>query len=93
MEITREENGARGRWVMRTPEGDEAELLYIRRDGALVAHHTETPPAFRGKGAAAALVERAVEDARASGERILPTCSYVAKKFHDHPEWRDVLAD
>ncbi len=92
MEIIREDDGRGGRWAMRTPGGDEAELLYLRRDGALVVHHTETPPAFRGRGAGAALVAKAVEDARASGERIAPACSFVAAKFREHPEWADVLA-
>ena len=55
-------------------------------------NHTFVPEVFRGTGVAAKLMTRAIEDARAEGFRIIPTCSYVAVQFRRHPEWADLKA-
>lgn len=51
-----------------------------------IAAHTVVPRAIGGRGVAAALVERLVEDARRQGFLIRPDCSYVARKFADNPD-------
>ena len=60
--------------------------------GVRVVTHTIVPSEIGGRGIAALLVERIVADAREEGFRIEPQCSYVAKKFDEHPEWADLLA-
>ena len=57
-----------------------------------VATHTIVPEVIGGRGVAARLVERLVSDARKHGFRIVPQCSYVAKKFDDNPDWSDLRA-
>ena len=47
--------------------------------------HTESHPALRGRGVAAALVEAAFAYARAEGLRVLPLCSYVRAWARRHP--------
>ncbi len=92
--IDRRDNGERGRYVglIAGIEG-EAELFFTRRSAALLsADHAEAPMSMRGTGAALALVERMVDDARSEGFKILPRCSYVRYQFGQHPEWADVLA-
>ena len=69
-----------------------AELTWQAHGGARIADHTFTPPEARGKGIAQALVEALIEDARADGFTIVPSCSYVAAQFRRHPEWADLLA-
>jgi len=69
-----------------------AELTWQAHGGARIADHTFTPPEARGKGIAQALVEALIEDARAQGFTIVPSCSYVAAQFRRHPEWADLLA-
>lgn len=93
--ITREDTDARhGRYVARIAEIDaEAELTFTRHGPDRVsADHTGAPEALRGTGAAAALVDAMVADARKSGFRIVPRCSYVAARFARHPEWADAFA-
>lgn len=91
-DVVREDDAARGRYVIRLGDASEAELTY-RRDGErLVANHTFVPPAHRGQGLAERLVNRLIADARQSGERIVPLCSYVAAQFRRHPEWADLKA-
>ena len=46
---------------------------------------------MRGTGAAMALVEHMIGDARASGFKIVPVCPYVLAQFRKHPEWSDVM--
>jgi hypothetical protein len=37
------------------------------------------------------LVQRAVDDARAAGKKLVPLCPFAAAQFRRHPEWSDVL--
>ncbi len=93
--VTREEAGGRGRYAATIAgrEG-EAELTYtLRQPGIISANHTGAPASLRGSGAAQALVERLVTDARAENRKILPLCSYVDAMFARHPDWTDVRAE
>jgi len=58
----------------------------------LELYSTYVPPADRGKGVAARLVQAAVEHARARGLRIIPSCWYVAQWMRHHPEHADLVA-
>lgn len=91
-EIELEESGSKGRYVLRGPDGAEAELTFTTvGDQQLIIDHTGVPDAFRGQGAGLRLVSRAVEDARTSGRKIIPLCPFAAAQFRRHPEWADVL--
>lgn len=57
-----------------------------------IATHTVVPRVIAGRGVAAQLVERLVEDARRLDFLIRPDCSYVAKKFEDNPDWAALKA-
>ena len=61
-------------------------------DGAIAINHTGVPPKYEGRGIAARLVNKAIEDARAEGFKITPICSYVVAQFRRHPEWADLRA-
>lgn len=87
-----EDNGSKGRYVLRSPSGDEAEMTFSRAgEHLIIIDHTEVPDAFRGQGAGLRLVTRAVEDARAAGTKIIPLCPFANAQFRRHPEWADVL--
>jgi len=90
--IVLEDNGSKGRYVFASPDGDEAEMTFTRVGKTqMIIDHTEVPDAFRGQGIGLKLVERAVEDARESGVKIIPLCPFAAAQFRRHPEWADVL--
>lgn len=63
------------------------------RDGVMVLPHTVVDPAFRGRGLAAELVRRALDDARQQGLRVIPSCWYVAQYIGDHPDDIDLVPD
>lgn len=92
--ITRELTALKGRYVGHIDGVDgDAELTFSRASPALViAEHTGTPHSMRGMGAATALVERLVTDARSEGFRIVPQCPFVKAQFDRHPEWADLRA-
>ena len=90
--IEREEGASKGRYFVRGPHGDVAELTYtLIGTKQIIIDHTEVPDAFRGQGVGLALVARAVEDARAGGKKIIPLCPFANAQFRRHPEWGDVL--
>jgi uncharacterized protein len=91
-EIRLEESDGKGRYVLKGPNGEEAEMTFTKVGAhQIIIDHTEVPDAFRGHGAGLRLVSRAVEDARAAGKTIIPLCPFANSQFRRHPEWADVL--
>lgn len=91
--VEHEEANGRGRYVVYLPDGTEAEMTYQRRDAnTIIADHTGVPPQHRKLGLALKLVETAIADARATGSKIVPVCSYVVAQFRRHSEWADLEA-
>ncbi|MFY8049731.1 MAG: GNAT family N-acetyltransferase [Erythrobacter sp.] len=96
--ITHHVAGTGGRYVATL--ADSAEQGYLEweaggmREGReiRVAAHTIVPRAIGGRGVAAALVQRLVEDAQRCGFVIRPDCSYVARKFTENPDWAALRA-
>lgn len=91
--ITRHEKGDEGEYHAHI-EGTKAigRLTWVLRDGARVAEHTLVPREIGGRGVAAQLVDALVADAREQGFKIVPQCSYVAKKFEQNPQWDGLRA-
>ncbi|MFJ6653738.1 GNAT family N-acetyltransferase [Microbacterium sp. NPDC091313] len=68
-------------------------VLDYNDDGRSVAMtRAFTIPTYRGHGYAGELVERAVAQLEAAGDReIVPVCWYVAEWFEQHPERAAIL--
>lgn len=96
--ITHHVQGTGGRYVAAVAGAVEQGYLEWEaggeRDGkeVRIAAHTIVPRAIGGRGVAAALTERLVEDARRQGFLIRPDCSYVARKFSENPDWAPLEA-
>ncbi len=90
-DILHESQDGYGRYFVRMPDGDTAEMAYtVLAPGIREFNHTYVPKSYRGSGVAALLMARAIADARAEGFKILPTCTYVAAQFRRHPDWSDL---
>ena len=73
--------------------GKTAYITYRERDGdVLDLDHTYVPREHRGGGIASQLTARALEYARESGYRIVPSCPFVAAYLERHPEYRELRA-
>jgi hypothetical protein len=96
--ITHHVQGQGGRYVAALEGASETGYLEWEpggEDGGVpvrIAAHTIVPQAIDGRGVAAALVERLIEDAQRQGFRIRPDCSYVARKFAENPGWASLRA-
>ncbi|RUS78744.1 hypothetical protein EGW08_013495 [Elysia chlorotica] len=66
-------------------EGSVAKLEYEwLRPGLVDLHHTETPPAFQGRGIAKILVVAGLDHFCEQGVLIRPTCTYVQKVLREN---------
>ena len=65
---------------------------YSRRGSAVAIPHTETLPAFGGRGFAGRLVRFALDDIRSQGLTVIPACPFVESFIERNPEYRDLLA-
>lgn len=73
--------------------GDYAKMDYRRTgEDVMDVHHTFVDPTHRGKGLAQDLFYAMVNFARAEDRKVIPTCSFVASMFEQHPDEADLLA-
>jgi hypothetical protein len=61
-------------------------------DGVVDIHHTEVRRELRGRGLGRALVRGTLDDLRARGHKVVPTCPFVARFIREHPDYADLLA-
>lgn len=86
-------NAALNRYELHVGDALASIADYRPSGDRLVFSHTETHHEFRGQGLAAKLVAWALDDVRARGLSVFPTCWFVADFIDDHPEYRDLLAE
>ncbi len=91
-EITRntDEHGE-GRYTILVDGQPAGELDYRTIDGRLALVHTGIRDRYEGRGLAAQLARKALDDARADQVRILPLCPYVAGYLEKHPDDQDLI--
>lgn len=91
-QITRDDTDTKGRYVARVDEVEgEGELTFSKASATLIiVDHTGVPDSMRGMGIAAALAQRAIEDARANGQKIMPLCPFMRSYMDRH---KDATAD
>jgi len=75
-------------------DGERAGLIRYREraDGVLELLHTEVHPGFEGSGLGGKLVEQTLADIRRTGQKIVPSCSFVASWLERHPPEADLVA-
>lgn len=70
---------------------DLAILNYRERGDHITLVHTEVDPRFEGNGYGSLLVRAALDYARTTGLRVIPSCPFVLDFIERHPEYADVL--
>ena len=81
-----------GRFELRV-DGELAAYADTRRhdEGVVEMPHTYTVPSFRGRGLAAHVVRAALDSLAADGQRVLPTCWFVAEFIDTNPQYADLV--
>ena len=74
-----------------TVEGQLCVCQYRVFGKTMMLTHTGVPQALRGRGIAAALVQAALDYARATDLKVRPDCSYAESYMQRHPETLDLL--
>ena len=54
--------------------------------------HTVVDQKFRGEGLSKPLIQAALDDARADGMQVTPSCPAVERYIEQNPQYRDLLA-
>jgi predicted GNAT family acetyltransferase len=81
-----------GRYELRVDGQRVALADYFERDGVVVLPHTETIPAFGGRGLAGQLVRFALDDIAALDRKVSPACPFVAAYIRKNPEYATLVA-
>lgn len=76
-----------------TVNGVEAVADYHRQGNVIAFTHTEVPPQVQGRGVASALARKALDDARAAGDQVVPSCAFFEQFMQEHPEYDDLRAN
>lgn len=73
-------------------EGTEAGFAsYVETGDVRDFNHTVVDPAFRGQGLSSPLIREALDDTRAAGKTIRPSCSAVEHFLTKNEEYRDLV--
>ena len=81
---------AEQRYEARQGETVVGVLLYERDGDVVTFTHTEVEPEAEGTGVGSTLARRALDDARASGRRVVPACPFVKAWIGRHREYADL---
>ena len=79
------------RYLITVDGRDAGYADYIQGDGVRYFHHTVIDPEFRGQGLSKPLIQAALDDTRAAGDKVRPLCSAVAGFIEKHPEYQDLV--
>jgi uncharacterized protein len=89
-DLTVVNNAEAGRFEVRV-EDDVAYAEYRRLESGILFPHTEVPRAFEGRGVGGKIVRTALDWARSEGQKVMPTCPFVAGYIQKHPEYHDLV--
>jgi predicted GNAT family acetyltransferase len=74
-------------------EGETAVISYEEAGpGVLDFQHTKVPEAMQGQGVGEELVHQALDDVRARGLKVIPTCPFVSAYIRRHRQYQDLVA-
>ncbi len=72
---------------------DKKALIQYKKQGddTLNLFHTEVPKEFEGKGVGSRLVKQTLDQIKAEGKKIVPSCPFVAIYVKRHPEYQTMV--
>ena len=86
-------NEERHRFEITTEDGRLAGIAqYATRPGVVEFTHTEVDDQFEGHGIGSKLVRAALDEVRASGDRVIPTCPFFKSWIEKHEDYADLVA-
>jgi predicted GNAT family acetyltransferase len=74
-------------------EGYTAFIAYRRTPGVIALTHAEVPPEIEGRGVGSQMARAVLDAVRASGEKVIPQCSFFETFIRRNPDYQDLLAN
>jgi predicted GNAT family acetyltransferase len=91
MAIDVTDNPQRHRYDL-TVDGVAAGHVAYRADpGIIDLIHTEVYDEFEGRGLGGKLASAVLDDVRARGLKLVPSCPFIASYIDSHPEYQDLV--
>jgi predicted GNAT family acetyltransferase len=84
------DNAERKRYEMHI-DGLVPRIEYIKAQDKIYLTHTEVPKEMEGKGVAATMTRKVLEDIESKSLTLVPLCPYVAQYIKRHPEWKKLV--
>lgn len=72
-------------------DGFVPRIEYIKAQDKIYLTHTEVPKELEGKGLAATMTRKVLEDIENKNLTLVPLCPYVAQYIKRHPEWKKLI--
>ena len=92
MEVTVTDNPEAERYELAV-DGERAGFVTCRQSPGVIAFlHAEVHPSREREGLGSALVQGALDDARARGLAVRPVCPFVAWYIETHEAYQDLVA-
>ena len=91
-EISVRKNEAEGQYEILVGGEVAGFATYTDANGVRDLPHTVVDPKFRGQGLSKPLMQAALDDARADGMLVTPSCPAVERYIEQNPQYRDLLA-
>lgn len=66
-------------------------VTYSASEGVWIVDHTGVSKEYGGQGIGGKLIEAVVDAAKKEKVKIVPLCTFAAKEFDRHPEYKEVL--
>ncbi len=82
----------RQRFEIHEGETPRGHIDYRTLGNRLDMHHTEVDPTQQGRGIGSKLVRGALDDVRARGLTVVPSCPFIADYIDRHPDYADLIA-
>ena len=80
------------RFVIYVDDQEAGFAEYSQEGNVRDFNHTVVDPEFRGQGLSKPLIQAALDDARADGMQVTPSCPAVERYIEQNPQYRDLLA-
>jgi predicted GNAT family acetyltransferase len=91
-EIGVEDVKEQSRYEARDADGNLMGFVNYQLSGPTITFlHTETLPAYRGRGVAGKLATKSLDDAREAGLTVTPICPYYQGFLEKHTEYSDLV--
>ena len=86
-----EPNPDQSRYELRVDGEVVGHAEYLPAGDSVIVAHTEIADGHEGEGLGSALVRGTLDQIRASGKTVIPTCEFTAAYISRHPEYVDLV--